>query len=89
MNRIDAQKLTGPKPLAGSVVAKNTAKDRFAPSGGARVAEGMRGVIGDERTRAAVDAVATQDLEGGVPVGVLAIPAAQGFGALARKLTPF
>lgn len=81
MNRLDAQSVTGPKPLAGQVFKDRTAEKLSAPGRTSRVAETVnKGIetgvpIGQGRripVQGAIDTAATSPMEeGAFPVGLL------------------
>jgi hypothetical protein len=86
MNRLDMQRLTGPKPLAGQVFKKGTARERYESTAlrRARVAESVRGAINDPAIRTAADALTTSEPE--IALGAaLSVP---GFGTIARHAIP-
>lgn len=71
MNRLDIQRVTGPKPLAGQVFKKGTSPERFDPSDFSRFAESARRAIGSNTGRSIADALTTTPIEG-APLGAWA-----------------
>lgn len=86
MSRLDAQRLTGPKPLAGQVFKHETAPERFAPSRFSKVAEGVAQAAKSPVTRGTADVAATTPVdEAGLPQGALpALAATDHLGAIVR-----
>lgn len=73
ISRLDVQRVTGPKPLAGQVFKMRTAEERFEPSLLSRVAEAGRSFLGSGATRAGAETLATEDVgDPSIPVGVVA-----------------
>jgi hypothetical protein len=76
MSRLDAQRVTGPRPLAGPIFKEATAKQRFPPSDFARAAQGIYEGSGSNVGRSAIDALTTAQPTTGVPLGLFALPSA-------------
>lgn len=87
--RLDAQRMTGPKPFAGKVFKGRTSPERFEPSTLSSVAEAARGALDSNAVRAGADAIAGTPYEG-VPLGAVAAAALPDQAAsVARRALPF
>ncbi len=90
MNRLDVQRVTGPKPLAGAVFKHETSPERFTPRSTAlqRVAEQVATLPREQAAplRAAWDTAMMEDVYG-VPLGAIAGAALkEAPGALLRRI---
>lgn len=78
MNRVESAMLKAAGqgrplgPRAGTLFGGLTVKERFPASTASEVAEGTRRVLAANPTRAAIDALATEPTEAGVPLGAIA-----------------
>ena len=95
MGRLDVQRVTGPRPLAGAVFKAQTSPERYVYPGTAaeRVAEHVVPYFRAPAVRAAADVAATEEVAPGVPAGAV-VPVVAGSelgriaGAAMRRMMP-
>lgn len=89
MNRLDVQRVTGPKPLAGQVFKGRTSDARFEPPRSAKLADVAGRAVGSRGAKATADAASTQEVEDGIPAGLLGALAVAGApGAISERVMP-
>lgn len=73
LSRLDAQSVTGPKPLAGQVFKDQTSKQRFQPPSLSSIADKVAGALKNPEVRAAMDSLMIAPFPGArAPLGAVA-----------------